>query len=386
MKICSLGTTQGFYYRPRIDDNILKEIGTEGLIGSSACMAGRIAQFILKDNIEAAEEWSKFYYQLFNENFYLEIQPTMELSQIKINQGMIELHKKLGIPMLATSDAHYLKKEHAKTHDVLLAIQSKSALSDENRWRFPGDTFYVMSRKEIEQAFLENGHEILDQHAVAEAIDNSVVIADQCNVSFKWEDYQLPKIKFNQNEEKFVKWANNRKKDTTSVDSYLRYKCIEGLKDKPNIRDENGQIKQEYKDRMELELNVISEMGYPDYFLIIAEIIEYCRQNNIPVGPGRGCFLPDNIVQTINDIKNIQDININDIVFSHDEKTHKITNTLQYDIKEIITKIATENKKMQCTNDHKIYAIKQNDFDSGIRTPKWYAASKLNEGDYIAKI
>ncbi len=120
-KICSIGTTEGFYYRPRIDDKVLVDIGTEGIIGSSACLGGRIAQRIIKDDIEGAEKWAIYYYKLFNGDFYLEIQPTIDMQQVKVNQGLIEIHKKTGIPIVATTDFHYLNQSHSESHDVLLA-------------------------------------------------------------------------------------------------------------------------------------------------------------------------------------------------------------------------------------------------------------------------
>lgn len=120
-KMCSVGTTDGFYYRPRIDDNIIQKYGTNGVIALSACLAGRIAQRIMKDDIEGAEQWAEFYAKLFNNKFYLELQPTKETAQVKVNKGLIEIHKKLGIPVVATTDFHYLKKEHTSSHDVLLA-------------------------------------------------------------------------------------------------------------------------------------------------------------------------------------------------------------------------------------------------------------------------
>lgn len=120
-KICSIGMNEGFYYRPRIDDNVIATIGTNNIIGMSACLAGRIAQRLMKDDIEGAEKWAKYYDKLFKGNFYLEIQPMMEAQQVKVNQGLIEIHKKTGIPIVATTDFHYLKKEDAEVHDALLA-------------------------------------------------------------------------------------------------------------------------------------------------------------------------------------------------------------------------------------------------------------------------
>ncbi|MFW6007961.1 MAG: DNA polymerase III subunit alpha [archaeon] len=279
-KMCSVGATDGFYYRPRIDDNVIKTLGTDGVIGMSACLAGRIAQRILKDDIEGAEEWAKYYYKLFNGDFYLEIQPTIEDDQIKINKGLIEIHKKLGIPIVATTDFHYLNHNDAETHDVLLAIQSRSLVSDPDRWQFPGDTFYVMSREEILQSFKRNGHEVLDQSIVELAVNTTVDIANQCDVSINFGKHYLPQIEPPKNNNEFSEWAN-QKPDGLSSENYLRYLCIKGLKDK-------GKTSQEYRERLDYELGIINQMGFPDYFLIMADIMDFCRNNNVPYGPARG--------------------------------------------------------------------------------------------------
>lgn len=380
MKICSVGMTDGFYYRPRIDDNVLLKYGTEGLIGLSACIAGRIAQNILKDRIEEAEKWAIHYYKMFHENFYLEMQPTKEPAQVKVNLGLIEIHKKTGIPMVVTTDSHYLKKEDSKTHDLLLCMQSNKLVSDPNRWKFPGDTFYVMSREEILDAFKSNGHEILDQKVIEEAANNTVEIANKCNVTFKWGDHKLPKISIPNDNEEFINWeAKIKSKDTKSGD-YLKYLCIKGLKEKKLTS-------KVYRDRLDYELKIINDMGFPDYFLIMEDIMRFCRNNNIPTGPARGCHLPDSKIHLTNKtIKNIQDIKIGDEVIGHTEVPNKIINKLEYDCKEEITILECNNKKVRCTNDHGTFAIKKEDWDKGIRKPKWYKANDLNEGDYIAEL
>jgi len=387
-KMCSIGTTEGFYYRPRIDDKVMQDIGTDNVIALSACLAGRIAQRIIKDDIEGAEKWAIYYYQLFKENFYLEIQPTKEPSQIKVNLGLIEIHKKTGIPIVATSDFHYLRKEDNKTHDALLAIQSRSLLDDPNRWKFPGDTFYVMTREEVLSLFNQNGHEVLDQKIVELAVDTTVQVAEQCNVNFDFGKAYLPVVDTPHDNEEFNSWAEKRKEkllredkpEETNSALYMRYLCIKGLKAK-------GLTSQEYKDRLEFEIEVINKMGFPDYFLIMEDIMRFCRENDIPYGPARGCFLPDMQVQLADGIlKNIQDVQIGDIVVGHDETPHKVIDTLQYDCEEEIAVLECGDKIIKCTKDHKIYAVKKEDWDKGICEPKWYKADELNEEDYIAEL
>jgi DNA polymerase-3 subunit alpha len=279
-KLCSIGASEGFYYKPRIDDELIEEIGTEDLIGMSACLGGRIAQELMSDNYEEAKKQALYYYELFNEDFYLELQPTDEDDQIKVNKGLIKLHKDTGIPVVATTDFHYLKEEDYNTHELLLAVQTSTTIDDPNRWTFPGNTFYVMSREQIEQAFKTNGHEVLDQDVIKQALDNTVEIANQCNVSFEWGNHQLPQIEAPESNKEFYNWAEN-KPDGISSENYLRYLCIKGLKEK-------NKTSKEYRDRLDYELNIINEMGFPDYFLIFYDIMKYCDEEGIPYGPGRG--------------------------------------------------------------------------------------------------
>jgi hypothetical protein len=262
-------------------------------------------------------------------------------------------------------------------------MQSRSLIDDPNRWRFPGDTFFVMTREEILSLFQQNGHEVLDQKVIETAVDTTVEVAEKCNVSFEWGKAYLPVVNPPHDNEEFNGWANKRKEklpDETDSMRYMRYLCIKGLK-KMNLTS------QEYKDRLEFEIDVINKMGFPDYFLIMEDIMRFCRDNDIPVGPARGCFLPDMQIQLANGIlKNIQDVQIGDIVVGHDETPHEVIDALEYDCKEEIAVLECGDKVIKCTKDHKIYAIKKEDWDKGIREPKWYKADELNEEDYIAEL
>ena len=280
-KICSIGMTEGFYYRPRIDDKVLEDIGTKGLIGMSACLAGRVAQNIIKDRIEEAEKWAIYYYKLFNGEFYLEIQPMMDPIQVKVNLGLIEIHKKTGIPIVATADSHYLKREDAATHEVLLAIQSRSLMNDPKRWKFPGDTYFVMTRSEMTELFNSNGHQVLDQKIVELAMDTTVEIAAKCNVELELGKHYLPVVKPPEDDVKFNEWAEKRLTDETISDKFLRYLSMKGLK-------ERGKTTKEYRDRLDYELGVIAKAGYSDYFLIMWDIMRFCRESKIPTGSARG--------------------------------------------------------------------------------------------------
>jgi intein/homing endonuclease len=357
------------------------------------CLAGRIPRCLLKDDIEKAEYWCKHYAQMFKNSFYLEIQPTEIPSQVKVNKGLIELSKKLGIPLIASTDAHYLNKEDKETHDVLLCLQTKDLLSNPNRWTFEGNSYYIMSYEEIIDAFKKNGHEELDQDAVLEAIHNTVDVAKQCNVHIDFGKHYLPKIEppkdddnYNKQVEKKLKRDKNFKSDDAS---YLRYLCLQGLKRKLPDLDTNLEKRKIYLDRLNHELEVIETMGFPSYFLIVADYINYAdKVAKMGVGPGRGCFTPDNLVNTENrGLVKIADVIVNDLIKGHDEKTHKVINTLNYDCDEEVLQIFSEDgKSLTLTKDHKLFAIKKEDFDKGIRTPQWYGADELNENDYIAEL
>lgn len=375
---CSVGCTDGFYYRPRIDDEVMFRTGGEGVIATSACLAGRIPQYIINGDMQKALEAAKHYKNFFEE-FYLEIQPTMEKDQSLVNIGLLKIAEKLDIPMVATSDFHYQKRSHSKTHEILLAMQTGKLLSDPNRWKFPGDTFFIASRQEMEEMFDVSGHHRFPKDALKNALDNSVRIANSCSFELEINKHYLPNISVPVENKEFINWHNKRGNDINS--DYLKYLCIKGLKQK-------GLTDKIYRDRLDYELQVIGDMGFNDYFLIYYDIMEFCRLSKIPVGPGRGCFTPKNrVVLNNGETKLIDQIIFGDVVVSHDEKPHSVINKFEYDCKEKIVDLSIKgNKNIECTKDHKIYAIKKIDYINGSREPKWYEAEQLEPGDYIAQI
>lgn len=375
---CSVGCTDGFYYRPRIDDEVMARTGGEGVIATSACYGGRIPQLILANKFEEAKE-AALYYKNFFEDFYLEIQPTMDEKQPYVNLELLKLSRELDIPMVATTDSHYTNREDAKTHDVLLCMQSNKLLTDPNRWKFPGDTFFIATRSEIEQLFNENGHETFPKEELKKALDNTVRIAQGCDFELETGKHYLPNINVPIDDEKFSKW--HKQKGGNINKNYLKYLCITELKRK-------GLTSKEYRDRLDYELNIIDEMGFNDYFLIYYDIMDFCRKSKIPYGPGRGCAIPDSIVQLSDGrTKFIQDIINGDMVTGHTEIPQKVLFTYEYDCDEEVVTLGVENNKdFTMTKDHKVYAIKKEDFDKGIREPKWYTMDELNEGDYMAEL
>ena len=257
-KLVSIGFVDGYYYKPRIDLEVLEKYH-EGLICLSACLAGSVNQALLNGNNEKAEEIALWHKKVFGEDYYIEIQNNGIKEQVLANQKLIALARKLEIPLVATNDAHYLKREDAYNHEVLLCIQTGKRMSDMDRMRFETDELYVKSPEEMIEYF----------KAFPDAIENTVKIAEKCNVEFEFGHTILPNYDV---PEEFP----------THYD-YFKKLCDDGIK---NRYGENPS--QEILDRMEYELGVIQKMGYVDYFLIVWDFIHYAKTHGIPVGPGRG--------------------------------------------------------------------------------------------------
>ncbi|MBB6215845.1 DNA polymerase-3 subunit alpha [Anaerosolibacter carboniphilus] len=257
MKLVSMAYIDGFYYKPRIDLSLLEK-HSEGIIALSACLAGSIQRELMNDNYEGAKKEALRLENIFGKgNFYLELQDHGIEEQQKVNHGLMRLSKEIDIPLAATNDVHYLKKEDAHVHDVLLCIQTGKTLEDQERLKFPSEEFYVKSPEEMVKLF----------PYAPEAIENTVKIAELCNVEFDFNQIHLPKYD--------VPDGYDEKK-------YLRELCYKGLEER------YGDYGQELVDRLDYELNTIENMGYVEYFLIVWDFIRYAKEHNIMVGPGRG--------------------------------------------------------------------------------------------------
>ena len=263
-KLVSLSYTEGFYYKPRIDKEILEKYH-ENLVCCSACLAGEISQAILKDDIEEAKKAALWFKDLFKDDYYLEIQNNGVKQQVLVNQKLIQLSRELDIPLVATNDAHYSRREDAYNHEVLLCIQTGKKMSDEDRMRFDSDELYIKSPEEMSDYFSN----------VPESIENTVKIAEKCNVEFEFGNTILPNYDVPEGFE-------------THYD-YIEYLTKEGLVKKyGKENDKYEDLSDEIKTRAEYELGVIKKMGYVDYFLIVWDYINYAKTHDIPVGPGRG--------------------------------------------------------------------------------------------------
>ncbi|MDD5772647.1 MAG: DNA polymerase III subunit alpha [bacterium] len=257
MQLVSKGYLEGFYYRPRIDKEILKEF-SGGLICLSSCLKGEIANLFLNGRPEDAKNAAKFYKDLFPKgDFFLEIQNNGLKEQADVLENLVSLSKELDIPLVATSDCHYLEKSDAQAHEMLLCIQTGTTRSDPKRMRFSSEEFYFRSPEEMNELFKET----------PEAIYNSIDIAERCNLDLSFNQIHLPKFEVPQNETPL---------------SYLEKLCREGIKKR------YVEITPEIENRIVHELKVIDKMGYPSYFLIVWDFIRHAKEQNIPVGPGRG--------------------------------------------------------------------------------------------------
>lgn len=257
-KLVSIGFVDGYYYKPRIDLEVLEKY-SGGLICLSACLAGSVNQALLNGNEEKAEEIANWHKKVFGEDYYIEIQDNGLQEQVLANQKLIKLARKLDIPLVATNDAHYLKKEDAYNHEVLLCIQTGKKMSDVDRMRFETDELYVKSPEEMSQYF----------SAFPDAIENTVKIAQKCNVEFEFGHTILPNY-------------DVPPEFPTHYD-YLKKLCDDGI-----IERYGQNPSKEILERAKYEIDVIKKMGYVDYFLIVWDYIHYAKSHGIPVGPGRG--------------------------------------------------------------------------------------------------
>ena len=248
---------EGFYIKPRIDLELLRA-HSEGLIGLSACLAGEIPKRLMNGNFDGAKEYALTMQEIFGEgNFYLELQDHGIREQQEVNRALLRLHQETGIPLVATNDAHYLRKEDAESHDVLLCIQTGKTVDDANRMRYEPQNFYLRSTEEMEELF----------RGYPDAVENSQRIAERCRMEFTFGKYHLPEFKL---------------PPGYDAPTYLRKLCDEGFVER------YGTDKEHYRAQLEYEMDMIGKMGFTDYFLIVSDFVRYAKSVGIPVGPGRG--------------------------------------------------------------------------------------------------
>jgi DNA polymerase-3 subunit alpha len=259
MRLITKAHLEGFYYKPRIDDDLLEQY-SGGLIALSSCMKGEIPSLLLKGDIDSARRRAIYYKNLFSpENFYLELQANGIPEQQELNKKIYELAEEVHLGVVATNDCHYLRREDARAHEILLCIQTNKTIKDKDRMRFQTDEFYFKSPEEMKHEFAH----------IPEAIHNTIVIAERCNLILETNKALLPE---------FIT------PDNSQPDEFLERIAVDGLK----RRFSNAQVPEAYRLRLKEELNMIRKMGYSSYFLIVWDFIRFAKERGIPVGPGRG--------------------------------------------------------------------------------------------------
>ena len=279
MKIVSRGFTEGYYYKPRVDMEVLREFH-EGVIALSACLAGEVAVQIRRGFLAEAREAALRYLDIFGEgNYFLELQDHGIPDQTVVNTELLKMHEELGIPLVATNDIHYVNAKDWEAHDFLLCIQTNKKLKDEDRMRYEGGQYYLKSPEEMEALF----------PYAKEALENTYKIAQRCNVEIVFGEQKVPKFDVPAPYDAY---------------GYLEHLCREGIKRRYQP------VTKELQERLDYELGTIKHMGYVDYFLIVWDFIHYAREHGIPVGPGRGSAA-GSIVAYCLEITNIDPIRYN---------------------------------------------------------------------------
>lgn len=258
IKMVSLSYTEGFYFKPRIDRDLIEKYH-EGLICLSACLVGEIPQLLLSKDYEAAKREALWYNEIFGDgNYYLEIQNHGIPEQRTVLDGVIRLHDELGIPVVATNDVHYVYRDDAEVQQVLICIATNHTLGEDTGIEFHSDNFYLKSEQEMRDIFSN----------IPEAIYNTQIIAESCNFDFEFGNTKLPYFETPNNMDHF---------------EFFKMKCYEGLYERYSKN-----VPQSYIDRLEYELETVNKMGYTDYYLIVQDFVRFAKENDIPVGPGRG--------------------------------------------------------------------------------------------------
>ena len=260
-KLVSLGFIEGFYYKPRIDKELLKEFNG-GLIALSACLQGEVSQALSNGNMERARVAAETYASIFGDRYYIEIQDNKLAEQEKVNRLLVELARDLSLPVVATNDCHYGEREDYHAHDVLLAVQTGKTIGDDNRLKLETDELFLKSAEEMQRGF----------DYCPGSVERTLEIADRCNLEIEFGKYHFPAFK---------------PPKAISLDDYLDELAHSGLEERLKGVDD-AETRKAYRERLDYELGVIKGMQFPGYFLVVADFINYAKRNGIPVGPGRG--------------------------------------------------------------------------------------------------
>lgn len=348
---------------PRISWRHIEQ-ANEGVIALTACSNGLVGKtLITNQEVALAEQHMKRFHSIFKDRFFLELQPHAlqatqkdgkEVNQVKLNEAMLRYSRDYGIPYVITCDAHYRDKDHAKYHDFMLAIKDKKAVDDPDRFRYGVQDMYLKTEDEIIDFF---GKEVAETGML-----NTMKIFNLCDepsyISPKGPVLPLFKVSEESDYKEFLEWKKKSKVTSSMQEdkAYLRFKCIEGFKNKLSHLDREK--KEEYWDRVKVELGVLEDKNFSSYMLIVADYINWAKKK-MPVGPARGCFVPGSLV-TLADgsLKKIEEVSIGDYVFSHDKTTNLVVDKLQYSISEQILELEFDGDIIiRCTEDHEFFTV-----------------------------
>ena len=353
VKLISEGWINGFYYKPRVSWVQIKQ-HAEGLICTSACCGSEYAQLINNDKFKEALGLIKESKEVFGPDFYLEMQMIGIEDQDRVNLSFIEISKKLDIPLVMTNDVHYAEKEHSYHQKIELLLSSKGTINKPEGLEFHTDQLWYKTPSEMDEMWQAHYAEDIPEKAYREAMENTVKICESTDVVVDTSP-------------KFPKMEN--------AEEILLTSCLASLK-------KNGLYnKADYRQRFTKEYEIICEKDFASYFLVVQKIIDWAKANGSSVGPGRGCFLPDNVIITKNDLVKISEVDIGDEVMSHDGKFHKVLEFYEYDVdEEVISIRMADGRMISCTKDHEIL-VKVDD-----NTSIYRKAKSLKPGDEIVSV
>ncbi len=349
IKLVSDSWINGFYYKPRVTWELIKEY-SEGLTCSSACLGSELSQSVLNGDMDNAYRIASEYKELFKEDYYIELQMIKMKEQDVVNLGLIKIAKDLNIPTVITNDVHYCEKEDSYNHKLQLLINSRGTINSPSDFDFHTEELWYKTEQELDELWKSNYSNNIPYKIYEQSKRNTVVICEQCDVTIDTSP-------------KFPVIENANKK--------MLQKCLEVLEKKKLRQD----IK--YMERLGHEYKVITEKEYSSYFMLVKQVIDWAKSEGWSVGPGRGCFLPNNIVQCKKEKKEIKNVEIGDLVLSHTRKYNSVIDKFIYNIDEEVISIKTENdRNISCTSDHKIFIKNKNKY-------KWIQAQYLEIGNEI---
>jgi len=373
LTLASEAQLRGYYYKPRVDKELLAK-HSEGLIALSACLSSEVARHLVKDDIQAAEKAAKWYAEVFEHRFYLEVQDHGIAEQRTVNRHIAAMAKRLGLPLVVTNDVHYIAKEHARAQEILLCVQTGTTMDDPKRMKMDSHEFYLKSADEMWHTF---GDEFPD------ALKNTMEIAERCNLNLEFGRVQLPEMPVPAGH---------------SVDTYLAEVCHDRLA----VRYD--EVRDDMRERLDYELSVIKKTGFAAYFLLLDDIIGHARREGIMVGPGRGCLSPDTPIEmSMGGVKAIRDVEPGDCVISRDGMAREVIRRWDYESDEDLIRLRSyygDWRGVTLTPDHKVLAEKstrkpgyESWADSTKRAKKslieptgrldWLRADELTPGDWV---